>query len=346
MWIQKLSIHNFRNHPTFKAQFDSGIQLIYGENGAGKTNLIEALSLLTQAASFKTHTLYDAIKHDEKQFTLQAQYHIHDVENSVEISYLDKKKTIKQNKTTLNQGDWVGTIPFSTYLPSDMHELLSTPVYRRKFINLFICQKDPLYTKHLMYYTKVLRQRNAHLKSNSICNNTLEALTKQMQPSGTYLQQKRAQYTLELSEALTDIYQKISENRESVSLNYLRSNIEDNTLIQEQKQLDIRYKSTQIGPHRDDIQILLDNNLAQKIGSEGQKTSLILALKLAEQSLLQSIIAIDDFGAHLDKRRANTLINYLESLKTQVFITSTKDLELRAKKLELLCRNTHASLTA
>lgn len=339
MWIKKLTLHNFRIHRSFKVQFDSGIQLIYGENGAGKTNLIEALNLLTQTSSFKTRYLVEAINHNQNSFELKAQYQTEDVDNDIQMTYLDKRKILTQNKSKINQSEWIGTIPFTTYLPSDMLELLTAPVNRRKFINLFICQKEPLYTKHLMYYTKVLRQRNAHLKSECICNTTLDALDKQMLPSALYLQEKRAEYIQTLSKKLNEIYQKISEHREEVCLEYDRSNIDAGVLINEQRSQDKLYKTSQIGPHRDDVRIILDNRLAQQTGSEGQKTSLILSLKLAEQSLLNSILAVDDFGAHLDKRRSNTLLEYLQSLKTQVFITSTKNLDMKANRHEILARS-------
>lgn len=338
MWIQKLSLNNFRSHENFTMQLTNGIQLIYGDNGAGKTNIIEALSLLTNACSFKTRYLYEATQFQKDGFSLKARYHASDVEQNIQLHYHNRKKELIHNQTKITQTEWVGNIPFTTYLPSDMLEILKAPSERRKFINLFICQKESLYTKHLLYYTKVLRQKNAHLKSDNICQKTLDALDKSLRPSTIYLQEKRTFYIHELSKTLCDIYQEITEDKESVSLAYAPCHVEQEGFLKEQREQDIRYGTSQIGPHRDEIHILLNGSLAQKTGSEGQKTSLILALKLAEQRLLDSIIAIDDFGAHLDKKRTATLLKYLSLLKKQIFITTTNDLDIKANKHEILCR--------
>ncbi|MBI5346541.1 MAG: DNA replication/repair protein RecF [Chlamydiae bacterium] len=335
MLLKSLRLCNFRNLATFEINFGEKTNIFYGNNGMGKTNLLEAIYLLSIGKSFRSQTLHDLIKHEEKSFVVQADFVKDNIFQTIKFHYDKKNKKIDYNSSSYTSfASLLGIIPLVLHTPTDIELITSEPNLRRRFLNIFIAQKDPLYVHHLTRFVKALKQRNYLLKTKNI--QTIASWESELAKSAVYLTLKRKEAILKLNEHSSSIMQKLSSNHESSSLKYLSSITEHTDLNEMQNQYlksfdetrkkELDLKCTLNGPHRDDFSILINSKVAKHFASEGQKNLFILALKLAEATILQKelseepILCFDDFGYSLDDERKNYLRNYLNNF-SQVFIT-------------------------
>ncbi len=346
MHLKTLVLNNFRNYDHLEVSFDEKVNLFIGDNGMGKTNLLEAIHLLSTGRSFKTNKLTDLIQDGKSYFFIKALFEKEGVEQSLQIGYEKNSKKIEYNSTKLEAFSHIlGIIPSTLYCPKDLELITGTPSERRRFLNVLLAQNDPLYVYHLLRYTKALKQRNVLLKTKKTLG--IECFEKEMSLSGAYITKARKTTLEKLNIETLNSLKKLSFEDSSYTLSYAPSipmkqdTVESSFLSQllKLREKELILSSTLTGPHRDDISIFQNNKLAKDFASEGQKRSLVASLKHAEWTMLHSkhflkpLMCVDDFGVHLDQTRKLAFEKSLTSFG-QVFITMPKnELTLKPGKL-------------
>ena len=336
MLLLTLRLHNFRNFGEEFIRFHPKINLIHGENAQGKTNLLEAIYLLSTGRSWRTSNYSDLIRHGEKFFFLEAEIIKDLVSQTITIYYDGKTKKISHNSNALpNFTSLLGLMPATIHAPQDVELITGQPAIRRRFLNLHLAQSDPLYIHHISRFVKALKERNFMLKKGKLAN--IDIYEEEMAKAASYITIKRSKLITLLKEPFEELLPQLAGIKEPFHLRYVPSlnfNEEPNVLYTEYKKTlermrprDLQFKTTQVGPHRDDLVFYLDKRIAKSFASEGQKRTLASALRLAEYSLLSqrtgspAILNIDDLGAHLDARREELFHGLLKNFN-QVFITN------------------------
>ena len=319
--ITALYLSHFRNFSHRHLHFHKGLQAIVGPNTSGKTTILEALYFASIGRSFKTQRPIDMIQYGTKAFVIEISFIKDEIEQNIRISYDEKyQKEIRYNQSRYTLfTPLLGIFPTVLSLPMDSKMIYGSSEERRKFLNILLAQSHPVYVHHLNRYRKALMHRNALLKQN--IRKTIEIWERELIQSGHYLQQQRSRSIDLLNRKVQTIYHHLFFSTEEVLLVYRPSEAteRDFNAIREKE---ILLGTTLIGAHKDDFLILIQGKSAKQFTSEGQKRTFLIILKLAESSLLSSsLLLIDDFGIHLDKRRQQIIEQYLQEYP-QVCITS------------------------
>jgi len=334
MRITYLKLQNFRNYKNIELSFSPQINVFWGNNGQGKTNLLEAIHMLSTGRSFRTHRLQDMIREGENHFYIEARFSKDDIIQSLKIYYNNDSRKIIYNETVYPHfSSLLGILPSVLLSPDDLSLINGSPAERRRFLDLHIAQIDPLYLFYLSRYYKAMKQRNELLRSQN--PETLSIWELVMAPAAGYLIAKRKQ-AAELLEQSSLQWMKLFSQGEDLGLSYnscLQGTKEEDLHIklsahwQNMRHKDIKYGTTLTGPHRDDLSILLCGKEAKHFSSEGQKRSCIASLRFAQWEHMKKrthsspLLAIDDFGIQLDAERQNQLKEHIAHFG-QVFLTS------------------------
>lgn len=340
MHLTHLVLRNFRNYAQAHLTFSPTVNLILGDNGQGKTNLLEAIYLLSTGRSFRTRSLSDLIRAGEHFFYIEARFQKEGVTQSIKVYYDETTRKVQYNNTIHpHLTALLGILPGVLLSPED-HSLISgSPAERRRFLDLHIAQMDPLYVHHLARYFRALKQRNQLLRTKS--DSTLSAWEETMAHSGSYLVMSRKAAISALENPLETWIDLLSDGKDTLAVRYPSAHAETQEEIfthllghwRKTRPKEMHLGSTLSGPHRDDLEITLSGKLAKHFSSEGQKRSVTASLKIAEwQRFKEStgatpLIGIDDFGIQLDPKR---LTQFQEQMKTlnQVFLTSPQPLSM------------------
>ncbi len=333
--IQSLYLKNFRSYKEKRFFFSPRINWIVGENAKGKTNLLEALSLLSIGRSFRTLHLFDLIREGEKSFFLEAQFVRDGTSQTLSLRFDGQSKQMYYNATHYSHfTPLIGLLPIVFLLPEDSGLISGTPAYRRRFLNLHIAQADLSYVQHLIRYTQALNQRNALLRSKSTL--AIDPWEEVMALSASILIEMRFCAIEDLSPSLLQILSRLSGGIDELKCSYqssipfdLQGDVKKalKEHWRQQREKEMQFGTTLAGPHRDDCKLSIGKKPAKLMASEGQKQSIAAALRLAEWQRLQSLtgypplFCIDDFGTHLDLPRQSHLQKELRKL-TQVFLTT------------------------
>lgn len=338
MFLKNLLLRNFRNYSSFKITFSPRLNVICGGNAIGKTNLLEAIYLLSTGRSFRTINFNDLIKHKESFFYIEAEIESKDISQNIKIYYDGTSKKITHNSNVYPSfTSLLGVLPSSLYSVDDLNIIKGKPLLRRKFLNLHLAQKDPLYVHHYGRFYKALKQRNHLLKTNKV--HLLKPFDIELSKSGAYLIYARKNFIDMLQKPLKTSIEKLTNMNMNLKIRY-NSTINCSSVLEEinQKYLeelsknqkkDLDFKTTLLGPHRDDFYIFINGKTAKDFASEAQKKLILYALRFAEWDLLnlsndqKALFLIDDFDAHLDDIHKNNLKNALKNF-SQTFITVPK----------------------
>ncbi len=322
-WIKKITLTSFRNYSDREFIFHPGINLIHGENGIGKSNLLESLLITSIGRSNRTNNLKEAISHGASSFYIKVFYTKEGLSEKIQVNFDGTSKEILHNHTRHKSfSSLLGLIPSVVYSPSDVDIITGEPFHRRKFMDIHLAQSDPLYTLHLSRYNKALKHRNFLLKSNNM--EAIEIWEEQLAASAQIIQKKREQFIHELEEIFTSEFSHFHHKSKVPKVIYKPS---PKTSITQESYKESRAKDqlfgfTTIGPHRDDLTFSLDKERAKLFSSEGEKRLLVIALKLASYKMMGAIIfAMDDYLSYLDENKQKHLIKRLEMLP-QVFLTA------------------------
>ena len=338
MYLQKLSILNFKNIGSQSFDFQHKINCFVGLNGVGKTNILDAIYYLSFAKSYFNSVAVQNIKHGESFFMVEGEYLLqHRNERIVCSLKKGQKKVLKRNGKSYEKfSEHIGQLPLVIISPADRDLVTEGSDTRRKFIDGVIAQQNKKYLQDLIAYNKVLSQRNALLKYFA-ANRTFDALNlsvydSQLTEFGTRIYEVRKAFLTAFIPIFNKKYQIISGNKESVNLLY-KSQLHDfsmQQLLEKTLEKDKILQYTTSGIHKDDLSFDIGEFPIKKFGSQGQQKSYLIALKLAQftfikqQSNVTPILLLDDIFDKLDENRVSQIVDLVNNDEFgQIFITDT-----------------------
>lgn len=340
MRLGKLSLINFKNFAQQEIVLGEGINCFVGDNGAGKTNIIDAIHYLSMCkSSLVTDT--QSLKHGEEFFLIDGHFQSPTGRTEqITCSYSRKGgKIVKRNgKEYEKLADHIGVVPAVIVSPADSVLISDAAEERRRYLNAFISQLDHSYLHAAMRYNAVLQERNKYLKIGSN-EDMLLIYDMQLSEQAERIHSLRAKYIEELSPMVSHFYNRLSEHKEQVSLSY---HSELNTaplseLLLQSRQRDIVNQHTTVGVHRDDMVLKIDDYPLRRFGSQGQQKSFLISLKLAQYSIISKecgkrpILLLDDLFDKLDTHRVTQLLKLVsEEQFGQIVITDCNPTRLKS----------------
>jgi DNA replication and repair protein RecF len=338
MYLKKLALTNFKNYELNELEFSPKINCFVGNNGVGKTNILDAIHYLSLTKSFFNSIDSISIRHGEDYFIIQGTFVSGDDEDNIYCAFQkQKQKLLKRNgKEYQKLSDHVGRYPVVMISPADSALITEGSEDRRKFMNKIISQYSPEYLDSVLRYSKALQQRNKALKDlNASANTDNEILSiwdAQLVKYGTYIYSERDRLVNELIPVFQEYYSLISSNRESVKLRY-RSHLSEGSYPEAlvnslPKDRFLEYTTT--GIHKDDLMLEMDDFAVKALGSQGQQKSYLVALKLAKFDYIKRkagvspILLLDDIFDKFDADRVEQIIRLVGNHRFgQIFITDT-----------------------
>ena len=334
MFLNRLIVSDFRNIAFADLTFSPGINCICGDNGQGKTNLLDAVNYLSVTKSFLSSTDRYAIRYNTSKATLHGRYQVDNDQVEIALSINDggEKELRIDSKTCRKISDYIGKIPVVVVSPSDSSLINDSAQARRRFINIMLSQTDSDYLTAAVNYNKLLKQRNKLLKQPGVHPMLLDSFTEMMAPMADYICEKRRETVRRLSAQTALFYREISGNREEVSMEYDSDLLgcRAEKLFGESINKDMALGFTSVGIQRDEIQFLMGGKPVRMCASQGQQKSFIIAAKMAQYKIMNELfkasplLLLDDLFDKLDIHRVNFLVDMvLKDNFGQVFITDT-----------------------
>ena len=344
MKVNKIKIQSFRNISDIYLEFDDEINVICGENAQGKTNIIEALWLFSGAKSFRGTKDNEYIKFGEKKAKIYTEFNMLGVENNAQIVFEDKKTAFLNEKKLSNTSSLAGKFNAVVFSPSDLTLVTDGPDKRRRFLDTAIGQLYPNYIEILRNYTRAVMQRNKIIKDyryDKTLSVMLEVFETEIVDMGNKITEYRKRYINILNKYVSKIYSGISSGKENVEIFYVSKNkILDNEILKNSRQNDMFTATTSVGPHRDDIVFKINEISARNFGSQGQKRSVALSLKLAGAEVIKEISGeypiclLDDVMSELDEGRQNYILNHIRNWQSFITCCDTSNIKnLKAGKV-------------
>ncbi len=336
MYLKSLTVLNFKSFKQLELEFNPTINCFVGDNGEGKTNLLDAVYYLSMCKSAFNTSDNQAVNHGESFFMLQGNYSRRQTDESIYCGFKQTEgKTFRRNgKAYERLADHIGLIPLVMVSPSDSALIEQSGDERRKYMNSVISQFDKFYIDEVMRYNRALAQRNSYLKNSrggAFGYDILEAIDEQLVQCGRIIHAKRHEFIDQLIPIFQEYYAKVSGGAERVSMTY-RSQLNGadlQDLLRANLDKDRALQFTSVGIHRDDIILSLDGYPIRREGSQGQQKTYLIALKLAQFDFLarvseiKPILLLDDIFDKLDFKRVEQLVRLVAEGFGQIFITDT-----------------------
>ena len=338
MFVKNLKLYHFKNHSEKSFDFSADINCFVGNNGAGKTNILDALHYISMGKSFLGNSDFQNIQENEDFFSLETEIESEEKNNIIKILLQkDTKKIIKKNDKTYERiADHIGFLPSVMISPYDANLISDGGESRRKFLDAMISQTDSEYLFNLIQYQKTLQQRNVLLKyfakNRTFDADSLEIYNEPLSKFGTQIFEKRQRFVASILPTIQHFYEIISKGNEKVTVTY-ESNLNEQNfeeILSENLDKDRVLTYTSKGIHKDDLRFEMNGNLIKKFGSQGQQKSFLIALKLAQIKRIKDIthknpiLLLDDIFDKLDDNRVSQLIELVnEQNFGQIFITDT-----------------------
>ncbi|MDA3819123.1 MAG: DNA replication/repair protein RecF [Candidatus Delongbacteria bacterium] len=340
MYLKHISILNYKNIREFETEFSSRFNCFLGKNGAGKTNLMDAIYYLSFTKSHFNAIDRQNIRHGEEMFVIEGKYNIKDEQITMlcGLKKHGKKQVKRDGKAYVKFAEHIGMLPLVFITPSDTEMIHLGSDLRRKYIDGVISQYDKHFLKQLIDYNRALEQRNALLKKISTKNpydkDALLIWDERMHAAGKYIHKKRKEAVNALIPIFNRYYDDISGKKEQVNITY-KSSLHHKTLIkllEENREKELLFHHTTTGIHRDDLHFELNGHSLKKTGSQGQQKTFIIALKLAQFDFIHQtmdippVLLLDDIFDKLDDFRINQLVQLLSDDRYgQVFFSDTSE---------------------
>jgi len=340
MIINNLNIFDFRIIENSQFEFTSGINLISGSNGMGKTSILEAIYLLGRGKSFRQKSAGHFIR-NKKDKTIVTANLTEDggVQNHLGIERSKKLIRVRKNKTDLKKrSDLIRSLPLVLITPQSHLLIEGSPDIRRQFIDHSMFHVKQLYHSYLARYSRVLKQRNASLRMGQ--KQVAKSFNNELIESALLITKARQAYFVVLQKQLDFVLIELQASFE-VILNYKMGWPEGLSLdqaLEKKQEHDLKYQNTSVGPHRSDLQFIVEDALAETRLSRGQQKLLIYALKIAQLRCSnanedeKAILIIDDIGAEFDQENIDRMINLISGLENQVIVTSIQPYTLPKKE--------------
>ena len=336
MHLAHLRLRDFRNYTRLDADFSPGFHLLLGDNAQGKTNILEAVYLMATLRSFRGVGGAQMIRHGQKGYFVGGNT-VGQGEHEVKIYWSARERKLGLDGQPVKRlGDYLGTLRAVVFCTEDLQLVKGAARGRRRFLDLLLAQTQPAYLPLLQRYMRAVRARNALLKHSRPAGPT--------RPRWTAFRANSSSWAIELIRLRTELapkfsplarlaYRRISNDAEELRIEYQPSVKKDFAVeLAQSRNRERTYRSTLVGPHRDDLQLLLNGKSAAQFGSEGQKRTLAIALKMAQAEYLAGIhgsapvLLIDDVMGELDVKRRSGFLPLLEQARKtsgQVFMTAT-----------------------
>lgn len=343
MYIKSVELKNFRNYKNEFFEFNPKINIIYGNNAQGKTNLLESIYFLALSKSHRSINDKDLIKENENECKVTANAILNNFPTSLEIKITNNRKIYRiDNNYIKSLNNYLSNLKVIIFFPEDLEIIKSSPDIRRRYLNIQISQLNKTYYKILNEYNKLLKIRNDILKKNLKDNNLdkqyFEIITAYLIDKASYLYCMRDKYIERINKLIGNYYKKIS-TFDNLKLKYITNldvekyDYENNKLLlkkrfDELRSAELKSGVTLIGPQKDDFEFILDGKNLKNYGSQGQQRMAILALKITEIEVFTEIgdetpiLLLDDVFSELDEFKKNNLLDLLKD-DIQTIITTT-----------------------
>ncbi|HEY5481143.1 MAG TPA: DNA replication/repair protein RecF [Verrucomicrobiae bacterium] len=335
MHLAHLRLRDFRNYARLDVDFAPGFHLLLGDNAQGKTNILEAIYLIATLRSFRGVGGAQMIRHGQKGYFVGGKV-VGQGEHEVKMYWSSPERSLSLDARPVRKlTDYLGVLRTVVFCTEDLQLVKGVARARRRFLDLLLSQTYPAYLPLLQRYTRALRSRNALLKHPRPDPAALDGFSRELVKSGEEIIRLRRELVPKFSPLARLAYRCISSEAEELRLEYLPSVKQDFSVeLAQSRQRESAYRSTLIGPHRDDFQLLLDDHSAAQFGSEGQKRTLAITLKLAQAEYLTGlhgsppVLLIDDIMGELDVKRRGGFLPLLQRAQQssgQVFMTATEE---------------------
>jgi len=336
MGVKKVRLKNFRNYIDEEICLSDNVTLIYGENAQGKTNIIEALYLFSTGKSHRTNNNNELIRHGESFFDISLEFEDNNYRQSMNIIYEkgNKKRLFINEVKKERMSDVLGVIPSVLFSPESLSCIKGSPGERRRTIDIVLCQISKKYLYNLQKYNKIVKNKNVLLKEKQL-NPQLDIWNESQAKTGTAIIEERRELLFNIEKRMKRIMHGISEGKEDVSIRYRTYSERDGKdyeslleLLNEKKEKEMEQGVCLYGPHRDEIEIFLNNRNSRYYCSQGQQRSLALAMNIAvmeeieEKTGKEPVLLLDDVMSELDEKRRKFLYELIRN--KQAVITSTE----------------------
>lgn len=334
MIIKSLELADFRNYDFLHIDFESGTNILYGDNAQGKTNILEAIYLSAITKSHKGSKDKDIVNFEKEEAHIRTYLEKEGIETRIDMHLRkNKSKGIAIDGQKIKKAsELIGLLNVVFFSPEDLSIIKNGPAERRRFVDMELCQLDQFYLYNLNHYNKIVNQRNKLLKDmyfNPSLRDTLNIWDSQLISFGSKIIERRQLFVEQLNEIILEIHRKLSGGKEELIIRY-----EPDTSIEDyEKKLssgqdkDIKLKQTSTGPHRDDFCFHIGNVDIRKFGSQGQQRTAALSLKLSEIELIRKltkdnpVLLLDDVLSELDSNRQNYLLSTIGDIQTIITCT-------------------------
>lgn len=357
MWIKEIKLNNFRNYKKETIELNDGINVFYGENAQGKTNIIEAIYLCALGKSFRTSRDSEMIKLNDlsteeqnnmvnaytNSATVSIDFQRVDRDGNIKITISNKKQAFVNGVKAKKLSELLSNLNIVIFTPDDIRILKGGPENRRKFLNVLIGQLKPNYIFLLNNYSKILEQRNKYLKQikeEGKPEEMLEIWDEKLVEYGTQICKYRTEFIEKIKNKLGKVHEEITDNKEKIEIKYI-SECHDKEIykkiLKNRRKLDIIRGYTSKGIHRDDFRMNIDGKSIEAYGSQGQHRTAVLSLKLSELAVVSDeigeapVLLLDDFMSELDQQRVHNFLKKIEGV--QVIITCTEKIKLEKNKI-------------
>lgn len=334
MIIQSLELKDYRNYRSLSIEFNKNINILFGNNAQGKTNILEALYMCATTKSHKGSKDKEMIRFEQDEAHLRLYLQKKEISHKIDM-HLKKNKTkgvAIDGISIKKSSELFGLLNIVFFSPEDLSIIKNGPSERRKFMDLELCQLDKIYFYNLSKYNKILVQRNnllKQIKSNPSLIDTLDIWDEQLVNYGINIIKKREEFIVLLNKIIYQIHQKLTGGLEKIKVEYDPSvkEKEFHKELSKKREVDLKNLYTYVGPHKDDISFYVNGIDIRKFGSQGQQRTAALSLKLAEIDLVKKIIndtpilLLDDVLSELDKNRKNYLLDSINDVQTIITCT-------------------------
>ena len=338
MFIESLELQNFRNYKTLSLQFDRGTNILFGDNAQGKTNILEAVYLGGTTKSHRGSKDREMIRFEQDEAHIRMQVKREAVSCRIDMHLKkNKSKGIAINGVPIRKAsELFGAVNMVFFSPEDLQIIKEGPGERRRFLDLELCQLSKVYLNQLTNFNKILNQRNKLLKDLAFMPDllpTLEVWDEQLASYGGQLILAREEFVEQLNEISVGIHANLTGEKERLELVY-EPNVQReqfSLMLKKNRDKDIRFKLSSVGPHRDDLCVKINGIDIRKYGSQGQQRTAALSLKLSEIYLVKRLIhdtpvlLLDDVLSELDGSRQNYLLQSIRDIQTLITCTGLDD---------------------
>lgn len=339
MYIKNIKLQNFRNYIKQEITLEKGINLFYGNNAQGKTNVIESIFLCSIGKSFRAKKDKELINFEKNNLFLEINYEKKDRTGKIKYLIQNDNKEIFVNDIKLKKlSELLGNINIVLFSPEDINIIKDGPDKRRRFLNILISQLRPNYVYVYNLYQKTLEQKNTYLKKITIDrkdDDLLNIYDEKLAEYAEVINKYRNEFINKLKEKIENIHKNVTEEKETLKIKYISDCYEKEKYLlalKSNREKDIERGFTSCGVHRDDIYFFINGKKVDVFGSQGQQRTTILTLKLAELEVIKDeigespVLLLDDFMSELDNNRK---MNFLKNIKnTQIIITCTDEINI------------------